>query len=100
MTDILRLNQVNDYASDIMSRFGEVLGRYYEDGKQYAYGIPGVKYCAGELNMSPGYFGDVVHRGFHCGEGKLGYEYPQHFTRVLRKQTGMLPSKYLEKKNR
>lgn len=60
MTDILRLNQVNDYPSDIMSRFGELLGRYYEDGKQYAYGIPGVKCCAGELNMSPGYFGDVV----------------------------------------
>lgn len=32
MTDILRLNQVNDYPSDFMSRFGEVLGRYYEDG--------------------------------------------------------------------
>lgn len=118
-------NQVR-VSSDIMSRFGEVLGRYYEDGKQYASGIPSVKYCAGELNMSPGYFGDVVRdvsgenalsyiKDFIVERAKdllvggmsvtqvseeLGYEYPQHFTRVFKKQTGILPSRYIEMKKR
>lgn len=108
--------------SDILARFQQVLLKYYEEGKQYKNGIPSVKYCASELFMSPSYFGDVIRkvlgksplqyiRGFIIDRSKsliasgktmtevansIGFEYPQHFTRIFKKETGMLPSKYLE----
>ena len=41
--------------SDILSRFQQVLTDYYSLGLQKTDGLPSVKYCAGELCLSPGY---------------------------------------------
>lgn len=84
--------------------------------------IPTVRYCAGELCLSPNYFGDLVRA--RTGESatkyirhylmekarqmllkgksvtevsdKLGFEYPQHFSRMFKKEFGTAPSRFLQ----
>ena len=107
-------------SSDILARFQQVLIDYYEQGKQRQEGLPSVKYCASELCLSPGYFGDIVRgalgespkdyiRGFIVMRAKslmlggqsitqvsdaLGFEYPNHFTRLFKQLTGQTPSHF------
>lgn len=100
-------------------KIDHVLDRYYADNRQYSQGIPTVRYCAGELCLSPNYFGDLVRT--HIGESAtkyirrylmerarqrllegqsvtevsvaLGFEYPQHFSRMFKKEFGIAPGK-------
>lgn len=107
--------------SDILSRFQQVLSDYYAHGMQKTNGLPSVRYCAGELCLSPGYFGDVIRdalgespkdyiRNFVVMRAKnlilsgksidrvadeLGFEYPQHFTRMFKNTTGQTPREFL-----
>ena len=106
--------------SDILAQFQQVLIDYYDKGKQRQEGLPSVKYCASELCLSPGYFGDIVRgalgespkdyiRGFIVMRAKnlllggqsitqvsdaLGFEYPNHFTRLFKQLTGQTPSQF------
>lgn len=108
--------------SDILVRFDSLLRDYYERGLQVAEGIPTVQYCADKLCMSSNYFGDVIKkttgdtasnyiRQFivrlvenELASGNsiaqtaynLGFEYPQHLSRMFKKQTGMTPTEYSE----
>lgn len=112
--------------SDILSRFQQVLNNYYTCGKQKSDGLPSVKYCAGELCLSPSYFGDIIRdalgespkdyiRGFIIMRAKnlilsgesiaqiaeeLGFEYPQHFTRMFKKTTGKTPRQFLDERRK
>ena len=83
--------------------------------------MPSVAYCAGQLNLSANYFGDLVKRE----TGKLpqeyiqaklidiakekvldiskpiseiayeiGFKYPQHFTRLFKQYVGQSPKDY------
>lgn len=107
--------------TDMMVRFHDVLVDYFKREQQLRGGLPTVQYCADRLFLSPGYFGDMVKqttgdnarnyiRRFVVsyaknlmGAGKtvtetawaLGFDYPQHFTRVFKKQTGQTPSEYV-----
>lgn len=98
--------------SDILVRFNRLLADYYEQQLQLKLGLPSVQYCADRLCLSPNYFGDVVKRttgdtasnhirrfvirlaknGLSAGESvaqvadRLGFEYPQHFSRMFRRQ--------------
>ena len=47
--------------SDILVRFESALKDYYTPGKTVE-GIPSVAYFAGLVNLTPGYFGDVIKR--------------------------------------
>lgn len=114
------------WSSDILARFQQVLIDYYAKGKQKTDGLPNVKYCASELCLSPGYFGDIVRgaldespkdyiRSFIIMRAKslilsgrsiaqvaeeLGFEYPQHFTRLFKKETGQTPSEFYEEQRK
>lgn len=107
--------------SDLLTRFENLLQHYYDEGTQNTHGLPTVKYCAQELFLSPNYFGDIVReltgnsasshihrfimqraqtlllRGFSISETaeRLGFEYPQHFTRQFKKHFGITPSAFL-----
>lgn len=107
--------------SDVLARFQDALADYYADGLQLKHGIPTIQYLADRLCMSPNYLGDLIKRatgetaGNHIrnflvrqaksglAAGKtiaqvaydIGLEYPQHLSRMFKKQTGITPSEYL-----
>lgn len=106
---------------DILTRFERFLNLYFVDENAMQKGLPTVKYCAAELCLSPNYFGDLIKK--EAGKTaleyiqdkiidiakerlllpdhsisevayQLGFQYPQHFTRVFKKATGMTPHEY------
>ena len=109
--------------SDILVRFDRLLRDYFEGSLQYTLGLPTVQYCADKLCMSPNYFGDVIKKttgdtasshirqfvirlaknGLAAGEtvsqvsDRLGFEYPQHFSQMFKKQEGVTPSEYCQR---
>jgi len=111
-------------SNDLLTRFENLLNRYYSEGIYRQYGMPSVKYCAQELFLSPNYFGDLVKEitGDTAGNtirrfimkraqellisgstvnqaaDQLGFEYPQHFTRMFKKHFGLSPSDYLKQR--
>ena len=111
-------------SSDLLTRFENLLKRYYADGLQRTHGLPTVKYCAQELFLSTNYFGDLIRQMTDDTAGniirrfvmrqaqqllisgmsitntaeQLGFEYPQHFTRMFKKHFGESPSQYLNRK--
>lgn len=107
--------------NDIITRFEALLNHYFESGDAKANGIPSVKYCASELCLSPNYFGDLIkketgrtpietiqNKAIELAKGmiaendlsiseiayELGFQYPQHFTRIFKKIEGCSPIGY------
>lgn len=106
---------------DMVSRFEHLLKDYYNSGKAMESGVPSVKYCGAELNMSSNYLSDLLKKetgrnaqehihNFVVDRAKtrllnttdsvgqvaydLGFEYPQHFSKVFKKKTGVSPAEY------
>lgn len=106
---------------DVMVKFENILKEYYQSALPQTKGLPTVAYCAGELNLSSNYFGDLVRRetGVSAMEYihskiidlskekifdksksiseiayEMGYKYPQHFTRLFKQRVGMSPQEY------
>lgn len=108
--------------SNVLTRFDSLLRDYYEEKIQLSLGLPTVQYCADKLCMSSNYFGDMIKKmtgdtasnyirqyiiqraknELATGESiaqvayGLGFEYPQHLSRMFKKQTGVTPSDYYE----
>lgn len=105
----------------ILERFENLLTEYYQSDKPQTIGLPSVSYCAGELNLSANYFGDLIkketgtsaqeyiqakvidvakERIFDIDKSisevayELGFKYPQHFTRLFKQKTGATPNEY------
>ena len=113
-------------SNDLLTRFENLLNRYYSEGTYRQQGLPTVKYCAQGLFLSTNYFGDLIRqitgdsakntiRRFVMQRAQqlliggstvsqvadqLGFDYPQHFTRMFKKHYGLSPSDYLKQHRR
>lgn len=108
--------------TDMLMKFNSLLRDYFDENRQLSIGLPTVQYCADKLCMSANYFGDMIKkttgdtagnyiRQFIIQRAKnelttgisiaqvayaLGFEYPQHLSKMFKKQTGMTPTEYCE----
>lgn len=106
---------------DILTKFENLLNEYFMSEKPQDIGVPSVKYCADQLHLSPNYFGDLIKKetGKTAQEHiqlkiislakellpdtsktvsqiayELGFQYPQHFSRLFKKSVGCTPNEY------
>ena len=107
----------------ILSQFENVLNEYFNNHESVQNGLPSVKYCAQKVCLSPNYFGDLVKKetGKTAQEFiqskiiniskdlvldpsksisqvayELGFQYPQHFSRMFKKMVGVTPVEWRE----
>ncbi|GAB2833590.1 helix-turn-helix domain-containing protein [Ferruginibacter profundus] len=105
----------------ILERFEALLNDFYQTDKPQTTGLPSVAYCAGELNLSANYFGDLIKKEtgktaqeyiqskvidvakekiFEQDKSvnqiayELGFKYPQHFSRLFKQRVGKSPNEY------
>ena len=105
----------------IIEQLTYLLEEYLLSGKSQQYGLPTVAWCADNLHLSSNYFGDLVKK--YSGRSaqeyikstiidyaklllanntyqvneiayKLGFKYPQHFSRLFKHIEGISPSQY------
>lgn len=106
----------------IITKFEVILANYYDSDIALSEGMPTVKYLADNLNLSSNYMSDIlkketglsalehIHK-FIIKEAEirllakkksiasiaydLGFKYPQYFTRLFKKETGMTPREFI-----
>lgn len=110
--------------NNILNEFDLLLRNYFQTDNPKKLGLPSVSYCAGQLHLSPNYFGDLVkqltgtspqefiqatiinvakslifdpQRSLAEVSESLGFRTPQHFTAMFKRRTGMTPSQYKKK---
>ncbi|MBT3014455.1 MAG: helix-turn-helix transcriptional regulator [Candidatus Thiodiazotropha sp. (ex Clathrolucina costata)] len=106
---------------DFVTRFENLLGDYFNSEQPLDLGVPSVKYCGERLNMSPSYLSDLLKKETgrtaqqHIQDTVidkaknlllstneqvsqiaygLGFDYPQHFSKLFKSRTGMSPAEY------
>lgn len=106
---------------DFISKFERFLHTYYTQETQLKKGIPTVKFCGQELSMSAHYLSDLLRKetgksaqehihAFIINKAKnqllsaqtsisevaydLGFEYPNHFSKLFKNKTGLTPGAY------
>lgn len=110
-----------DLNHDHIHRLSKLLAEYYQGDRPFELGIPTVQYCGKELGLSPYYLSDLLkketgknaleHIHFFVIERaktlmaetrhsitqigyELGFEYPQHFSKLFKAKTGVSPREY------
>ena len=106
---------------DVILRFESLLDYYFASNNPQRLGLPTVSWCAGQLCLSPNYFGDLIkketgrtaqeylqqktvqHSKLLLDKGEkniseiayqLGFKYPHHLTRMFKRITGYTPTEY------
>ena len=106
---------------DILVRFENLLNAYFNSDEAERLGLPSVTWCAGQLNLSANYFGDLIkketgttaldyiqnklideaktrifdsEKSLNEVASSLGFKYQQHFTRLFKQKTGMTPNEF------
>lgn len=106
---------------DVVGRFENLLLAYFNSGAAEEHGLPTVKYCAEQMNLSPNYLSDLLKKetGKNTQEHihyfliekaktmllgsdasvseiayRLGFEYPQYFSKIFKAKTGLTPAGY------
>ena len=105
----------------VTGRLETLLDKYLGSGLPSQHGQPTVAWCAEQFHLSPNYFGDLVKKEIHITaqefiQGKivqhaqvllrqtgmtvneiseeLGFQYPNHFSRMFHRSTGYSPLRY------
>lgn len=113
----IRSNQSKDH----ISKFEAFLKNYFNQNQQIETGIPTVEICGKAMNMSGKYLSDLLKAEtgksllehihlFIVEQAKstllnstlsvseisysLGFDYPQHFSKLFKTKTGLSPSEY------
>ncbi|MDE5829868.1 MAG: helix-turn-helix domain-containing protein [Duncaniella sp.] len=111
--------------SDILSKFISSLKEYFDTGHAKE-SLPTVNYFAEAAHLTPGYFGDMIKKetgltaqeiiSRHIVERakrrlaetsddvsilayELGFQHPQHFSRMFKRVAGISPTQYRERYN-
>lgn len=106
---------------DSLLRFEKLIHDYFQSDKPKTMGLLTVGYCAEQLHLSANYFGDLIKKetGRTAQEHiqmklidiakekvldpgrtiseisyELGFQYPQHFTRLFKRCVGYTPNEY------
>lgn len=106
----------------ILTKLEAILDEYFDSGISLSNGLPTVKYIAEKLNLSSNYLSDLlkketglsalehIHKAIIMEAKRrlllpdnsistvsydLGFEYPQYFTRLFKKETGMTPREFI-----
>ncbi|MFS4472635.1 helix-turn-helix domain-containing protein [Chryseobacterium sp. T20] len=107
--------------NDILARLEQIVKDYFNHEKTLTQGLPTVQYLASELHLSPDYLTDLLRKtigqgtqqyihehliekakellsasGFTVGEiaYQLGFEYPQSFSKLFKKNTKQTPLEF------
>lgn len=107
--------------SNMRERMDAIIDGYLSSGSTAQQGQPTVAWIASEFNLSPNYFGELVKREMHITAQEyiqrkivsaaqsllkgttmavneiaeeLGFTYPNHFTRMFRRNTGLSPLQF------
>lgn len=111
----------DNHNHDVLTRFERLINDYFHDGTAKQIGLPTVQYCADKLCLSPNYFSDLLkketgitalrfihNKAIEIAKTELasteytineiaynlGFQYPQHFTRLFKKEVGCTPNEY------
>ena len=106
---------------DLLARFEVILHNYFKEGRAEQEGFPTVSFLSDSLNLTPGYFGSRIKKetGLTVRQyikykiivlakqellgstlpvseiaRKVGFNYPQHFSRLFKTIVGMYPDAY------
>ena len=106
---------------DVLIKFENILKDYFASESLKKKGIPSVKYCAEKIFLSPNYLSDLLKKetGKNAQDHihhylieeaknnllntndtiseiafKLGFDYPQYFSKLFKSKTGITPAEY------
>lgn len=106
---------------DVLQKFETLIDDFFHKNELQDSGLPSVKYFADRIHLSANYFGDLIKKetGKSAQEYiqfklierakdliiqsdntmseiaySLGFAYPQHFSRLFKRATGMTPNEY------